>query len=871
MTDEAVSDQRLEDVVELPLPLLPLQSTAPHSPAEDTEYPSSIGSPSSFPLSAPASPSSVPCSPPTSSALTEHTLPFSRNENALKFRSKRLSIIWKETKKQWANTYNIPFAFSENPDFRNYVELSFPSFSSERPISLWRTMWRHKREYWTMNKVIARWQEESAERRDDAEAREEIALDISLEDDRERVFNIEENVIRLQRPQCQFPCPGLPLPSSQQGLRSKSRMRHASASSRSGSNVSSVASIKDALGWSRPSPKDLMGPVSGSGFPLLPGSPVRSMLPPLPPSPVPLASPESLASPEHPAPPESIEPPAPNQFSRFDISIPPIPNQKQIRRRGSSSSVADNPPAKRMRQQISTPSNEDEPINTHGLPNAKVVLVLGVEENCLEQRGTTASAAMGDTKPFRGMNNVGKQRVEDHEQYPDLICENQSVQWRSEPPAMPCYNILAPGPDHNQVLDFTFNEIDKIPDIPLWNPYAWPSDADSDIDFNFNEFDRLPSIPLWNSNNPLKVETWYNPLVMAGEQSENDSTLPSTHRVEGQNVSTGPSWQNQNVLCDNSGQQAFYDTPISRTMTIPEVISHLVAHGCWNLTDTLNYATFSQHPVSHGGFSDVYRGHLLNTTQVAVKALRVSIQSIAENPKHLKQAARELHTWSKCKHPNVLQLLGFAVFRDRIAMVSPWMGQGNLHRYLERTSDANRCSLCIQICEGLSHLHDIGIIHGDLKGANILISNDGIPVLADFGNSTHMNQSMKFTQTNSEKSWTMRWSAPELILGSAHSKPADVYALAMTIFEVVTGTLPYNGKLEHTIMHLVVTKKEPPERPHTIPVDHEGGNKLWELLVSCWSFEPEVRPSASETANTMKSIDLSSSVNIVALTVSYPK
>ncbi|CAE6514133.1 unnamed protein product [Rhizoctonia solani] len=210
---------------------------------------------------------------------------------------------------------------------------------------------------------------------------------------------------------------------------------------------------------------------------------------------------------------------------------------------------------------------------------------------------------------------------------------------------------------------------------------------------------------------------------MSNEQSQNDPTLPSTHRIEGLNVSTGPSWQNQNVLYDNSGQLAFCSTPISRAMTIPEVVSHLVVHGCQNLTDALNHPTFSQHPVSHGGFSDVYCGRLLNATQVAVKALRVSIQSIAENPKHLK---------------------------------------------------------CIQICEGLSHLHEIEIIHGDLKGANILISNDGTPVLTDFGNSIHTNQSMKFTQTTSERSWTMRWTAPELILGSgSQSKAADVYALAM--------------------------------------------------------------------------------------------
>ncbi|CAE7110997.1 unnamed protein product [Rhizoctonia solani] len=372
-----------------------------------------------------------------------------------------------------------------------------------------------------------------------------------------------------------------------------------------------------------------------------------------------------------------------------------------------------------------------------------------------------------------------------------------------------------------------------------------------------------------------RPETPHNPLVASGTQSENEPTIPSTHQIEGQKVSTDLSLQNQNALYDNSDQLVSHDAPISRTMTIPEVVSHLVAHGCQNLTDALNYTTFSQHPASHGGFSDVYRGHLLDATRVAVKALRISIHDIAENPKHLKASCLFCtpfdtlvdHTWWSSK----LLLLGFAVFRDRIAMVSPWMGQGSLHRYLERTPDANRCSLCIQICEGLSHLHEIEIIHGDLKGANILISNDGTPVLTDFGNSIHTNQSMKFTQTTSERSWTMRWTAPELILGSgSQSKAADVYALAMTIYEVMTGILPYSGKQEHTIIYLVGIKKEPPERPDTIPFDHECGNKLWELLVRCWSFDPKARPSANETVTVMKMVDLGGSANSATLTAYDP-
>ncbi|KAL5638037.1 hypothetical protein ACGC1H_002340 [Rhizoctonia solani] len=222
------------------------------------------------------------------------------------------------------------------------------------------------------------------------------------------------------------------------------------------------------------------------------------------------------------------------------------------------------------------------------------------------------------------------------------------------------------------------------------------------------------------------------------------------------------------------------DAPISMKMTVHEVIAHLVAHGCQDLTDAVDPTTFSEHPVSHGGFSDIYCGRLLNDSRVAIKTLRVSIGSIAENPKHFKHAARELHTWGKCLHPNVLQLYGLAVFRGRIGMVSPWQGQGSLPRYLERTPGVDRCNLCAQIGDGLSYLHQIGIIHGDLKGANVLVSDDGIPVLTDFGNSIYSDQSMRFTETTSSSSITVRWSAAELITGlGAHTEASDVYALAM--------------------------------------------------------------------------------------------
>ncbi|KDN34284.1 hypothetical protein RSAG8_12624, partial [Rhizoctonia solani AG-8 WAC10335] len=135
-------------------------------------------------------------------------------------------------------------------------------------------------------------------------------------------------------------------------------------------------------------------------------------------------------------------------------------------------------------------------------------------------------------------------------------------------------------------------------------------------------------------------------------------------------MSTPPPLHPAGAIIDSTSEGA---SLISRRMTAPEVVSQLIAHQCNDVTDSLDLSTFNDSPVSQGGFSDVYRGYLSDGArlEVAVKALRIS--SLDPDPEHLKHAARELHTWSKCRHPNIVPLLGLAVFRGWIGMVSPWL------------------------------------------------------------------------------------------------------------------------------------------------------------------------------------------------------
>ncbi|KAG9090017.1 hypothetical protein FRC06_001249 [Ceratobasidium sp. 370] len=250
---------------------------------------------------------------------------------------------------------------------------------------------------------------------------------------------------------------------------------------------------------------------------------------------------------------------------------------------------------------------------------------------------------------------------------------------------------------------------------------------------------------------------------------------------------------------------------VSSLMPPSEIIAILTAHGCENITDHLNLSSCSSFPLSSGGFGDVYRGRLRDDRQVAIKTMRVQAISSEEGQKPLKDAARELHTWSKCQHPNVLKLLGVVHFRN------------------------------------------------------------GNAVLTDFGNAVLQERSLQFTTTVTKSIMSPRWAAPELIEGtSTRSMAADVYALGMTVLETITGRVPYAEKDEHAVYFVVAVKKELPTRPEDhIPSDSLHGSILWDLLKTCWAYDPKDRPSAEKVGNIMRTITSDGLISRSAKAIEY--
>ncbi|CAE7158657.1 unnamed protein product [Rhizoctonia solani] len=231
------------------------------------------------------------------------------------------------------------------------------------------------------------------------------------------------------------------------------------------------------------------------------------------------------------------------------------------------------------------------------------------------------------------------------------------------------------------------------------------------------------------------------------------------------------------------------------------------------------------------------------------------------NGKELTHAAHELYTWSKCDHPGVLKVLGFAVSDDSILLVSPWMQSGSLTRYLERNCVYDRLQLCIDLATTVAYLHEKGIVHGDIKTDNIVVSDDGGILLVDFGSAALVNYfTLRFTRTSPHLSWSVRFAAPEIVLEviTTHTAKSDVYSLGMTILQILTGEPPYADKSDMGVIILLAkaVKKTP------LPRSMAGGllrnqyadSKLWELLLGCWDHDPNLRPTAMEVKQTLVDI-----------------
>ncbi|KXN84601.1 Serine/threonine-protein kinase HT1 [Leucoagaricus sp. SymC.cos] len=257
-----------------------------------------------------------------------------------------------------------------------------------------------------------------------------------------------------------------------------------------------------------------------------------------------------------------------------------------------------------------------------------------------------------------------------------------------------------------------------------------------------------------------------------------------------------------------------------------------------------------------GGYGLIYRG-VFKGQAVCVKAVRV-YNSDAKARRVLRAQAGELALLAHVSHPNVIPLYGAylsAESKPRICMVTPWMENGDLAEYLKKHPDTPRISLMSDVADGLQFLHDMSIIHADLKARNVLISGSLRAMLADFGVSTIVSTNVGGT-TAGDFARSDFWTAPELLLAMTTSLPpptpqSDMWGYGCICYEVLTGEIPFieysqypsSAPLILAFMRCQVTPLRPTQNCNPIIVD---GGALLTLAEKCWNYEPSQRPSAVE-------------------------
>ncbi|KIK53347.1 hypothetical protein GYMLUDRAFT_49357 [Collybiopsis luxurians FD-317 M1] len=264
-------------------------------------------------------------------------------------------------------------------------------------------------------------------------------------------------------------------------------------------------------------------------------------------------------------------------------------------------------------------------------------------------------------------------------------------------------------------------------------------------------------------------------------------------------------------------------------------------------------------PVAGGGFADIWRG-TWKKKPVCLKVLRLTLEpNETKRDKIRKEFCHEALVWRQLHHPNILPLLGVNsdLFHPSFCLISPWMENRDINTFLKQNPLHSLPSVLHEVAAGLHYLHsrEPPLIHGDIRGGNILVNDDLHCCLADFGLTlvTTGSQVWSLTTSSSSSKGSMRWLAPEYIDSSgptSNHTSRDVYAFACTIVELLTQKPPFHDYMtDYKVMNYVMYGGRP-----TRPQNVWCPDVIWDLTTQCWAPIAQDRPSTNKILNDLQGV-----------------
>ncbi|XP_056695963.1 mitogen-activated protein kinase kinase kinase NPK1 isoform X2 [Spinacia oleracea] len=249
--------------------------------------------------------------------------------------------------------------------------------------------------------------------------------------------------------------------------------------------------------------------------------------------------------------------------------------------------------------------------------------------------------------------------------------------------------------------------------------------------------------------------------------------------------------------------------------------------------------------IGSGAFGRVYMGMNIDTGELlAVKQVSIASggASREKTQAHIRELEEEVNLLKNLSHTHIVRYLGTAREEEAFNILLEFVPGGSISSLLgifDLFPESVIRTYTKQLLLGLEYLHKNGIMHRDIKGANILVDNKIGIKLADFGASKKVVELATMTGAKSMKG-TPHWMAPEVILQTGHSFSADIWSVGCTIIEMATGKPPWCQYQEvQALFHIGTTKSHPP-----IPEHLSADAK--DFLMKCLQKEPCLRASASE-------------------------
>ena len=245
--------------------------------------------------------------------------------------------------------------------------------------------------------------------------------------------------------------------------------------------------------------------------------------------------------------------------------------------------------------------------------------------------------------------------------------------------------------------------------------------------------------------------------------------------------------------------------------------------------------------LGHGGMAVVYNAEdIVNNRPVAIKILK---DEFLDNEDFIRRFKNESKTIAVLSHPNIVKVYDVS-FGDRIQyIVMEYIDGITLKEYIDQRKKLTwkeAVHFTVQILRALSHAHERGIVHRDIKPQNIMLLKDGTIKVTDFGIAKFSDQE---TRTMTDRAiGSVHYISPEQAKGEVTDEKADIYSVGVMLYEMLTGTLPFESDNAVSIAIMQLQSAPKPLRQ----IDPEIPEGLEEITLKAMQKNPKYRYSSTE-------------------------